>query len=156
MQVPYLADHYRVVTFDGRGNGRSDRPVSASSYAGRRLAADALAVMDATGTDRAVLVIAVAGRQLLLLAAGRPPGGGAGFPLPDHAPGTVRAARLPYACRFLEPPDRDEGWAEETPRTGARLPRVPGLLLLQVFAEPHSTKPIEDAIGWGLRPRRGR
>ena len=27
MQVPYLARHYRVLTFDGRGNGRSDRPV---------------------------------------------------------------------------------------------------------------------------------
>ena len=29
MQIPYLARHCRVVTFDGRGNGRSDRPVGA-------------------------------------------------------------------------------------------------------------------------------
>ena len=28
MQIPYLARHCRVLTFDGRGNGRSDRPES--------------------------------------------------------------------------------------------------------------------------------
>jgi pimeloyl-ACP methyl ester carboxylesterase len=28
-QIPYLARHLRVVTFDGRGNGHSDRPAGA-------------------------------------------------------------------------------------------------------------------------------
>src|SRR5690348_6855466 len=56
MQVPYLARHYRVVTFDGRGNGRSGRPAGAASYTSPEYAADALAVLDATGTDRAVVV----------------------------------------------------------------------------------------------------
>src|SRR5436305_30285 len=54
MQIPYLARHCRVLTFDGRGNGRSDRPPS--GYEERDFAADALAVMDATATERAVLV----------------------------------------------------------------------------------------------------
>src|SRR6266496_976653 len=56
MQVPYLARHYRVISFDGRGNGRSDRPVGPEAYAGTEFAADALAVLDATATERAILV----------------------------------------------------------------------------------------------------
>ena len=42
----------RGSTFDGRGNGRSDRPADPEAYREEEFAADALAVMDATG-DRA-------------------------------------------------------------------------------------------------------
>ena len=31
-QVPNLARHCRVITFDGRGNGQSSRPESADAY----------------------------------------------------------------------------------------------------------------------------
>ena len=55
-QVPYLARHFRVVTFDGRGSGASGRPVGAAAYANEEYAADTLAVMDAAGIERAVLV----------------------------------------------------------------------------------------------------
>jgi hypothetical protein len=55
-QVPYLARHYRVITFDGRGNGRSDRPADSAAYTHLEFAADTLAVLDATATEKAVLV----------------------------------------------------------------------------------------------------
>jgi pimeloyl-ACP methyl ester carboxylesterase len=65
-QIPYLARHFRVVTYDGPGNGRSDRPVDSLEYWRHR--------------------------------------------------------------------HEDFLW----------------FFFGQVYPEPHSTKPIEDAIGWGL------
>jgi pimeloyl-ACP methyl ester carboxylesterase len=32
MQVPYFARHFRVVTFDPRGNGLSERPAGPGAY----------------------------------------------------------------------------------------------------------------------------
>src|SRR3954465_11080370 len=71
MQVPYLARHSRVLLFDGRGNGLSDRPER--GYAAADYVADALAVMDATGTRRAHLVSLSLGAQRALLLAGEHP-----------------------------------------------------------------------------------
>src|SRR3954465_14061188 len=71
MQIPYLARHCRVLTFDGRGNGRSDRP--STGYEESEFAADALAVMDATETEHAQLVsLSLGAQRALLLAAEQP------------------------------------------------------------------------------------
>jgi pimeloyl-ACP methyl ester carboxylesterase/predicted glycosyltransferase len=153
MQVPYLARHYRVVTFDGRGNGRSDQPVGASSYVAAEYAADAVAVMDATGTDRAVVVSLSRGASYSLhLAAGWPRRvAGQVFLCPTTPLAPFSPVRLPYARRFEEALDSDEGWAKDNAAYWQR--DYTGFLeffFAQVFAEPHSTKPIEDAIGWGL------
>src|SRR5262249_6772586 len=53
-QLPYFARHFRVVTYDPPGNGRSGRPPS--GYDHDRAAADVLTVLDATATPRASLV----------------------------------------------------------------------------------------------------
>ena len=73
MQVPYLARHHRVVIFDPRGNGASDRPATWEQYAESEFAQDALDVMDATGTERAVIVALSRGAQRALLLAGEHP-----------------------------------------------------------------------------------
>ena len=49
--VPVLAKRLRVITFDNRGAGRSDAP--RGPYTLRQLAADAVAVLDAAGEERA-------------------------------------------------------------------------------------------------------
>jgi pimeloyl-ACP methyl ester carboxylesterase/predicted glycosyltransferase len=149
MQIPYLARHCRVLTFDGRGNGRSDRP--ASGYGEDEFAADALAVMDATATGRALIVsLSVGAQRALILAAGHP----------ERVTGAVFICP---AVPFASPPEdrtrypwdevlaTDEGWAKDNLHFWLRDYR--GFLeffFSQMFTEPHSTKPTEDCIGWGL------
>ncbi len=152
MQIPYLARHCRVITFDGRGNGRSDRPEDPAAYAEDEFAADALAVLDATATERAIVVgFSLGAQRGLLLAANHPdrvegavfvgpsyPGGGE--PLPE---------RLVHP--WDEELDTEEGWARYNKHSWLRDYR--GFLDFffgRIFTEPHSTKAIEDCVGWGL------
>src|SRR3954451_13250653 len=48
MQIPYFARHFRVLTMDGLGNGRSDRCRDPRRYGPVEFALDCLAVMEAT------------------------------------------------------------------------------------------------------------
>ena len=152
MQIPYLARHCRVVTFDGRGNGRSDRPTEASAYAETEYAADALAVLDATGTDRAIIVgFSMGAQRGLLLAAEHPERvDGAVFIGPAYqGGGEPLTERLAHP--WTEPLDTDEGWAKYNKHYWLR--DYQGFLeffFSKIFIEPHSTKPIEDCVGWGL------
>ena len=66
-QIPYFARRHRVIAFDPRGNGRSDRPADVSLYSEDENAADIGAVLDATGTERAVLITMSRGCQRTLL-----------------------------------------------------------------------------------------
>jgi pimeloyl-ACP methyl ester carboxylesterase/predicted glycosyltransferase len=149
MQIPYLARHCRVLVFDGRGNGRSDRPPS--GYGEREFAADALAVMDATGTERAVLVsLSLGAQRALLLAAEQPERvEGTVFICPAVPLGEPLAERQTYP--WDEELDTDEDWAKYNRHFWLRDYR--GFLeffFAQMFNEPHSTKQIEDCVGWGL------
>ena len=72
-QIGYLGRHLRVITFDGRGSGRSDRPSETAAYRDAEIVADAIAVLDAVGCERVVLAgISCGGRYALHLAARHP------------------------------------------------------------------------------------
>jgi pimeloyl-ACP methyl ester carboxylesterase/predicted glycosyltransferase len=149
MQIPYLARHCRVVTFDGRGNGRSGRP--AAGYEEAEFAADALAVMDATETDRAVIVsLSLGAQRALLLAAEHPERvAGAIFIAPSVplAGPPAGEARYPWDEQL----DTTEGWAKYNRQYWLRDYRdFLDFFFSQMFTEPHSTKPTDDCVGWGL------
>lgn len=151
-QISFLAREYRVVTFDGRGNGRSDRPAETAAYDEREFASDALAVLDATSTERAVIVCHSLGTQRgLVLAAEHPERvSGAAFIGPNYTGGgEPLAERTLYS--WEDELDTDEDWAKYNKHFWLRDYR--GFLdffFSRMFTEPHSTKPIDDGAGWAL------
>jgi pimeloyl-ACP methyl ester carboxylesterase len=56
MQIPYLARHCRVLTFDGPGNGLADRPSGPDAYSAAKHVDLTMDVLDATDTKRAIAV----------------------------------------------------------------------------------------------------
>jgi len=149
-QVPYFARHMRVITIDGRGNGRSDRPTKAANYEDREFAADAIAVLDAEKIDRATLVSHSSGAYWHLIIAAEHP---------ERVDGSIFIApSLPLAPRHAgrdinfnaHHPD-NEGWHKMNRHSW--LADFRGFLEFffgHLFTDPHSTKQIEDCIGWAL------
>jgi len=154
MQVPYLARHYRVVTYDGPGNGRSDRNTERSRYSADSYAKDAVSVLDECGIDRVVAV----GLSL---------GAGYGVRLarlvPDRVDGLVMVGpsiplkpplpeRANIESSFVEPyPDDVSGWEKYNAAYWQdHYHDFAEFFFGQCFREPHSTKPIEDSVGWAL------
>ncbi len=150
-QIPFLARSFRVLTFDGRGNGRSGRPAGAQAYSTAEFAQDALAVMDATGTEAAVLAALSCGALWgTILAA-------------EHA---ERVRGIAYVCpavnlapnhpardvwSFEDELPTDHEWARYNAHYWRRDYR--GFLeffFAKCLNEPHSSKQLEDCIEWAL------
>jgi pimeloyl-ACP methyl ester carboxylesterase/predicted glycosyltransferase len=150
-QVAYLARHYRVVTFDGRGCGKSGRPVGAEAYTNEQYAEDTIAVMDATGTDRAVLVALSCGSTYAVHVAA------------DHPDRVSGIFAIAPSCGFAGAhSDRDEalwdavydthdGWRKYNKDywINGDYDDFVDFFFGNMFNEPHSTKQIEDCVGWG-------
>ena len=160
-QVPYLSRHFRVVSYDGPGNGRSDRPLDPAAYHHDVQTRHARAVLDATGTERALVVgLSQAGAWALQLAAehgDRVLGMvliGPALDIADgHAarvaegdPADLPSSRVPFVGR-----DPLEHWAKYDPAYWREHHEdFLWFFFGMCFSEPHSTKQIEDCVGWGL------
>ena len=171
--VPWLADHFRVVVMDPRGNGRSDRPDDPSAYTVAHLLDDTLAVMDAAGFDRGVLVgLSLGAQSAIRIAADRPArvshlvviGGRTFFPVPpgleaSEAVEPVEAGDADGAAGHVAGDDAGkEGPGPAALALAGRMvadwPAFVDGFFRSLYTEPHSTKPIEDGIcyAWATRP----
>ena len=149
-QIPVFARRHLVVAWDNRGNGRSDRPTDPAANTTRERAANLAAVMDAAGVAAAVLVgLSSASGPMVVFAAEHPDRVlglvfiGPAAPFGD--PG--RMAKV----RFDERLSTDEGWAMENIHFWRRdYRRYLQFFFSEAFPESHSTKQIDDGVGWGL------
>jgi pimeloyl-ACP methyl ester carboxylesterase/predicted glycosyltransferase len=149
-QLPYFSERFRCIAYDGRGNGRSDRPEAMEAYTLDNYVADALAVMDALDTGPAILVgLSFGGLLAALLAA--------------HHPGRVRAAILAgtvssigpanhprlAATQFTAKRDSFEGWEKFNRDYWLKdYPDFAEFFIRNICSEPHSTRQIEEGIAW--------
>ena len=152
-QVPWLSRRARVVTIDPRGNGRSDRPADPAAYGNPHAAADTLAVMDELGIASAVLVGLCSSAWTALLVAAD---------APERVDGLVAVAPWvpyltpphPWRVQYAddEEPDTDEGWARVTNWYLRKDFRgAMEFFFGECAHEPHSSKVIEDCVGWALQ-----
>jgi pimeloyl-ACP methyl ester carboxylesterase/predicted glycosyltransferase len=150
LQVPFLARHFRVVTFDGRGSGDSSRPAGAASYLDSEFTADTLGVLDATETERALVVALSRGTVWAAHVAAAHPERvdglvaiGTGL---DLGAGTTMHHRLDWDARL----DTTEGAAKYNRHYWLEggYDDFVDWFMAQMFPEPHSTKQIEDCVGW--------
>jgi pimeloyl-ACP methyl ester carboxylesterase len=154
-QIHFLSRFWRVITYDGRGNGASDRPVDPAAFHDDRMTEDILTVLDATATRQAVLVgLCVDGVWRSIRLAGEQPDRVLGIVafsvgVPRLAP--PMAHYVESSAVFDDALPTSEGWAKHNRHHWLRdYPDFARFFFSQMTTEPHSTKAIEDAAGWAV------
>jgi pimeloyl-ACP methyl ester carboxylesterase/predicted glycosyltransferase len=148
-QIPFLARRHRVITFDPRGNGATQRTREPEHHGLDRFAGDAIAVLDACGHARAAVI-------------GNSVGGATAIGLASDHPDRVDAlVLLGPSLRGLGAPatrevsdfeavlDSPVGW--ELFNRNVWLQDYAGFVQFffgQCLSEPHSTKAWDDCVGW--------
>lgn len=148
-QVPYFSERFRVIAYDGRGNGKSDRPDAVEAYSLDHYVADALAVMDATDAGETILVgLSYGGMISCVLAA--------------YHPERVKAVVLAGTSAVIGPTfprmsprhfnarhEQFEGWNKYNREYWLKdFPDFAEHFVRNIFSEPHSTRQIEEGIAW--------
>ena len=149
-QIPFFARRHLVVAWDNLGNGRSDRPLDPLVHTTLARADNLEAVMDAAEATVAVLVGLSSASGQMVVFASRHPERVLGLVFVCPAAPIGEPGRM-AEIRFEERLETDDRWAKENIHYWRRDYR--GYLeyfFSQAFPEPHSTKQVEDGVGWGL------
>jgi pimeloyl-ACP methyl ester carboxylesterase/predicted glycosyltransferase len=148
-QLPYFSERFRCITYDGRGNGKSDRPDDVAAYALDHQVADTLAVLDATDAGQAMIVGLSASTILACLLAAYHPDRVKAVILAGTAALVGPGYSYMSPQHFLSKQDNFDGWNKYNRDYWLiNYPDFAEHFVSNIFSEPHSTKQIEDGIEW--------
>ena len=154
LQVPYLARHFRVITYDGPGNGRSDRTVDPRDLFAGGTGFDAIDVMDADGHGRGGPGFAVHGIDVVAECLRRNHSDrvlGQVFIGPSLPITPPAAARSGIEDAFWAEHDDPQGWDKYNAHYWqTNYEDFAEFFFSECFPEPHSTKQREDCVGWAM------
>jgi pimeloyl-ACP methyl ester carboxylesterase/predicted glycosyltransferase len=152
--IPNLARHYRVITFDGRGNGLSGRPADIAAHTREENIADILAVLDAAEVPEAVLVAHChANWWAVELTAAHPERVRALVAIEPGVPylGRPQPHWVETDPSWEEIIDDPQGWELNNRHAIiTQHQRWIEFFFGEQLVEPHSTKQYEDAVSWAL------
>jgi pimeloyl-ACP methyl ester carboxylesterase/UDP:flavonoid glycosyltransferase YjiC (YdhE family) len=146
LQVPALARAFRVVTYDPPGIGGGQRTTDPAAFEFDRVVDYATDLLDHLGIGRTHVVgLSMGGAYGLWLAARHP----------QRVDRLVAMSTVSPDWAFADDPaffarrDRYDGWEKRNAHHWRRhYEDWLRFFMAEVFSEPHSTKAIEDAIGW--------
>ncbi len=150
-QIPYFSEHFRCITWDPRGNGKSDRTTDPQAHRLRDNVEDALVIMDATETDKAIIFgLSYSTVVTAALAACYPERVEAQIMVGANSPLAEKYEYKNYG-HYDSDLESYDGWGKYN-RNYWRLnyPDFADFFARHIFTEPHSTKQIEDCIRWAL------
>jgi len=149
-QVGPLSRHHRVVSYDGRGSGRSSHPAGAAAYTDLECAQDILTVMDATNTERAVLVALSCAATWAVHAAARHPDRIAGIVAISPSCGYPVPGQKRDEHAFDAPWNGQQGWATYNRNhwLDGDFAAFRQFFFEQMCSEPHSSKVFDDLMEW--------
>lgn len=151
-QVPYFAEHFRVITYDPRGNGLSDRPSEPAQYSTAKIVRDVIAVMDQTNTDKAILVGLSLSCQISFAVAAHYPNRVTAVVSTGGSSGLVPSSQERTDAYQKEPVPKPTGWEKfNASYWQSDYPDFIDFFMGKIHNEPHSTKLHEDTVAWGLQ-----
>jgi pimeloyl-ACP methyl ester carboxylesterase len=154
LQVRRFSQRYSLVTFDGRGNGASDRPLDIGSYSAETIVGDALAVLNSVQVDRVVVMsVSLGAYWAALLGALAPERVIAQVFIAPYLPlGPLPPDRVAAIESFDVPRRTYEGWAKWNRHYWhADWPGFLEFFFSRCFTEPDSRSFIDHFIAMGLQ-----